>query len=252
MLRGLTYYLYSMRRISFFNDSDVKHSNLYKTFRLIKKELINFDGNYNTLLITLRELCDQLNLNPDRVISVAKSYSEKDKTQSNIQCSLLYEALIKQRLFSLFNVQESGWHPKNGFAGLKESLRSHGAHVFVGKYGAWCHVGENKVVSYFKENINNREVYGFKKGSYAGENTTWTHAIVVDQVKIINGIEMVFFRDPYDCSDNSQKEKIYALSYESFVQRLTNQQSHRYARNDADYENCFGIVSSNPSNLIKM
>jgi len=244
--------LYAMRRIAFFNDPDVKQTNLYKAFRRIKKEMINFNGDYNALLITLKEVCGQLNINADRVIATAKSYSEERKKTKNIQCSLLYEALIKQRLFSLFNIQESGWHPKDGFSGLKESIKTHGAHVFLGKFGAWCHIGQDKVVNFSKENTHNREVYAFKKGSYAGDSTTWTHAIVVDQVKNVNGTEMVFFRDPYDHSDESKKEKVYALSYESFVQRLTNQQSHRYSRDECQYENGFGIVSSTPSNLPKI
>lgn len=237
-----------MRRISFFNDPDIKHTNLYKAFRRIKKEMINFNGDFNGLLMALRELCAQLNLNADQIIKTTQAYSEADKKHASTQCALLYEALIKQRLFSLFNIQESGWHPKDGFAGLKESLKTHGAHAFIGKFGAWCH--RNQVSSYSKKNTHNREVYAFQKGSYAGDATPWTHTVVVDQVKIVNGTEMIFFRDPYDTSSVSNNEKIYALSYENFLRRLTNHQSQR-SWNECQYEKSFGIVSSNPSNLLK-
>lgn len=249
--KSISCLLYSMRRLAFFHDPDVKQTKLYKAFRRIKKALINFDGNYDDLLTCLRELCIKLNINAERIIATSKSYPEVMKTHKKIQTSLLYEALIKQRLFSLFNVQESGWHPKDGFAGLKESLKKHGAHVFIGKFGAWCHTGEDKLVNFNHENTHNREVYAFRKGSYTGESTTWTHAIIVDQVKVVNGTDMVFFRDPYDHSDDSETEKVYALSYESFVQRLTNQQSQSYAQNDCPHENNFGIVSVSPSNLLK-
>lgn len=249
--KSISCLLYSLRRLAFFHDPDVKHTKLYKAFRHIKNALVHFNGNYDDLLTCLIELCIQLNINAERVIATSKSYPEVMKNNKKIQTSLLYEALIKQRLFSLFNVQESGWHPKDGFAGLKESLKKHGAHVFIGKFGAWCHAGQDKLVNFNHENTHNREVYAFKKGSYAGELTNWTHAIIVDQVKNVNGVDMVFFRDPYDHSDDSKNEKVYALSYESFVQRLTNQQSQRYAQNDCPHENNFGIVSSNPRNLLK-
>ncbi|STY31260.1 Uncharacterised protein [Legionella wadsworthii] len=250
--RSVSCLLYSMRRIAFFNDPDVRHSNLYKAFRRIKLELKNFRGDYDSLYRTLKELCGQLNINCNQVITHAKSYSEFEKERIQIQCSLLYEALIKQRFYPLFHLHDSGWHPDKGFIGLKESLATHGAHVFIGKFGAWCHRGEDKLVRFSSEDTTEREAYAFKKDSYAGDSTTWTHAVIVDMVKIINDREMVFFRDPYDYSGPDAKEKVYVLSYEMFIQRLTNQQSHRYARKQCEYETNFGIVSSDPDSLLKI
>lgn len=249
--KNITCLLYSLRRIAFFNNPDVKHTNLYEAFRYLKRELKNFQGDYEALLNSIREICIQLNIDAVQVITRSKSYSESAKNRNHVQFSLLYEAVVNQRLFSLFNLQESGWTPSDGFSGLKESLRQHGAHVFIGKFGAWCHMGSNKLVPLKNENTENREVYAFKKGSYAGDRVPWTHAIVIDQVKVVNDREMVFFRDPYQCSGDSNKEKIYALSYENFIQRLTNQQSQPYRSNVARHENSYGIVSANANNLLR-
>jgi hypothetical protein len=244
---------YATRRIAFFNAPDVNNSNLYKAYRCLKNEMINFTGDFEALLITLNQLCIELNIDPNSEIKTSEYYSETDKKFNKTQCAILHNALIKQKLFPLFNIQESEWHPRKGVTGLKESLREHGAHVFIGKFGFIFHVGEDKVIDYSAENTHNREVYAFKKGSYAGDEDqyTWTHSVVVDQVKNVNGIEMVFFRDPYCDSHGYQYEKIYALSYNSFIQRLTNQHSQRFALSECQNDNGFGIVSSNPNNLLK-
>lgn len=243
--------LYALRRISFFNNPDVRTTELYQAFRRIKHEMINFKGNYDVSLNTIKELCARLYTNSERVLSKDILYTDEQKTQKNIQVSLLYEALIKQRFFSLLNLQESGWHPKNGFSGLKNSLKNHGAHVFIGKFGSWCYTRQNSIIEFARINSHHRAVYAFKKGSYIGDYTSWTHAIVVDQVKNVDGTDMVFFRDPYDSSDGHAAERIYGLSYQNFVSRLTNHQSMHYARHQCQNENSFGIVSTNPARLTR-
>src|SRR5947207_14147695 len=77
--KNVTCILFSMRRIGFFNDPEIKSSNLYKAFSHIKNLMKNFNGNFSALLDALKEVCNQLGVNANKVISTAKSYSEKDK-----------------------------------------------------------------------------------------------------------------------------------------------------------------------------
>lgn len=131
----------------------------------------------------------------------------------------------------IFGLKNLDWTINDGFAGLQQALRTNGQIIFQGKYGICFHGGMN-VKKHPSESTSDREVYFFKPGSLHA--SSWTHCVIVDQAKVIDSKAFIFFRDPYNSSTPGTPEKAYMLSYESFVQRISDKYG-RVGRPDATY-----------------
>lgn len=260
--KGMTCTLYAMRRIAFFNSqSDSKSIQAYK---LLKKTLASFTMS-NEYFEHLMDIGNKILKDFD--INLEKALIENSSFMSSYNQSLyqfilspiefytsldlflkwvaLYSILIQKVLAPLFNLQHSDWHPDKGIDALRDSLRQKGAHFFMGKYGTWCYNKPPKV--YEALNTSTQHVFYFDRDSYQADNAPFTHGIIVDQIKNIDGKNMVFYRDPNCPSSEGQKEKIFMLSYETFVKRLTDARGLKL--NECSAEEQFGLVSIVPEKI---
>ncbi|RDI45179.1 hypothetical protein [Aquicella lusitana] len=261
--KGMTCTLYGMRRIAFFESSNqndsIKEMIAYKT---MKNALMNFNHDYAHLAEIAFTLCQNLNIDLETALSLNSAFMNRfikraNKALSKIeyltsleergQWIILYDILTYKILLPLLHLENAAWHPRDGFNKLKESLRNHGAHAFMGKFGAWCH--NEKPQPFMSETTQNRHVFYFRKNTYMGDYIPFTHCVIVDQLKIVNGKEMVFFRDPNSRSAPNKPEKIFMLSFENFVSRLTDWQGNRFILNCCPDETSFGFVSTQPERL---
>lgn len=240
---GMTCILYAMRRLSIFNDPDVKQSRLYLEFRALKKIMKEFDGRLELLVPKLRSICMKLNIDWEWVLINSPLVTDHRRIPPMLESSILYDAIIKQRVCTLMSLQQSDWQLSDGFNGLRKSLETHGAHVFTGKYGRCYHIPHASLTEVEELSSPERQVFGFKKDSFIGTFVQWTHAVIVDQASLYKGREMVFFRDPMDQSLMGKREQVYALSYESFTERLYSQPQSTSRPASP------GIVSKSPSRL---
>ncbi|MCW5584477.1 MAG: hypothetical protein KIT56_11530, partial [Gammaproteobacteria bacterium] len=264
--KGMTCTLFSMRRIAIF-DTDGQNKKSLQAYKKIKKALAAYNGNHDELVSLANTILIDLNIDLGKSVLTNKSFMNKHqtfikKTQINMSAQvfynslssfhkwiLLYDVIIKNILMPLMNLKETAWHPREGFAALKKSLKEKGAHFFMGKFGAWCY--SKKPILLSKESTSSRQVFYFDKDTYIGDSKPFTHGIIVDQVKIVNGKEMIFFRDPSKASKEGQPEKIYILSYETFVNRLTDMQGYRFSYNECSNDINFGLVNESPGQLYR-
>lgn len=256
--KGMTCILYGMRRIAFFDQPDPNLPAI-KAYKKIKQAMTNFKSNYAQLVQVGLNLCKEANIDLEQSLKLnnsfmrayknckAKRLSEIDffnKIKPREQWTLLYNILIEKIVLPLMHIKNVNWHPRDGFAGLGESLKKYGAHAFLGKFGSYCHT--KKPVAFKEESTANRHVYFFEKNTFKGDSIPFTHCVIVDQVKVVGGKQMVFFRDPNWPSTNNKPEEIFMLSYENFVQRLTNWQGERFADNKCSDTATFSRVSTCP------
>lgn len=256
--KGMTCTLYGMRRLAYL-DPDKKEE--FSAYKQIKNALKNFNHNYLELALLGYTLCGDLRIDLEQALSknnsfmslyMQRSNKELNKCEylrslpHNRQWVILYDIISKYLLLPLMNLHESTWHPRDGFKGLQESLKKHGAHAFLGKFGQWCHTQKAKT---FKEECTKaRHTYFFQKDTYVGDNIPFTHCVVVDQAKVVNGKEMIFFHDPSKPSTPGKVAKIYMLSYETFVSRLCNTAGNRFVVNPSN-DDTFGYVSKDADKL---
>lgn len=255
---GMTCILYGLRRIAFFDqtNSDTLRLNAYKR---IKHAMKNFNENYDYLVQMAFELCNDLKIdiakcletnlffmqqyNKSEVLTIIEDFN---LYSAKMKWSYLYFILVENIISPLMSINNSNWHPRDGFTALAESLKSHGAHAFLGKFGSCFHWKNAKPSE--SESTSSRPVSFFEKNTFCGNSIPYTHCIIVDQVKIVNGKEMIFFRDPNYNSSIDKPEQIFMLSYENFVQRLTNFQGRSYVHYK-DLNLTFGRVSTRQANL---
>jgi len=256
---GFTCILKSLRRMAFFDQTNLNTTAL-NAYKKIKQAMMNFHDNYDELVQMGVELCKNSNIDIQKALNsdddfmfyyclrVNKKQTIKeffDDLNSMQKWTVLYDILIEKIILPLMNIKNISWHPRDGFEALGESLKQHGAHAFLGKFGAYSHDENILPLPYKNETTHNRHVLYFKKGSYIGDSVPFAHCVVVDQVKVIEGKEFVFFRDPINASNSETPEKIYMLSYENFVNRLTNWKGGRYINNKySDFT--YGRVSHSP------
>jgi hypothetical protein len=79
--------------------------------------------------------------------------------------------------------------------------------------------GKANTKKHEKQSTADRKVYFFKLNTL--RTSAWTHCVIVDQVKVVKGRPFVFFRAPQDPSIPGTSDKAYMLSYESFIQRIS-------------------------------
>lgn len=262
--KSISCVLYALRRISFFSSTPQRET-LYTTFRAIKHELSHFRGDYSVLVKLGLQACDFLHFDFKKECRFSrlfwKFYNQAQQFSGFIMKStpeefamilpdkekwnILYGILLNKAFLPLFSAQTSHWEPQQGFIGLMNSLTQQGAHVFLGKFGFWCHNQTPIEHPIESQQIPGRKVYYFPKNSFAGDRTIWLHAVVVDQAKILDGRPMIFFRDPYNNSDPGQEEKVYMLSYDAFLQRLVDFGSFYNPTQSPHY----GLVSQDPAHL---
>lgn len=262
--KGMACTLFAMRRITFFN-TGIEDNKALQAYKLIKLALMEFGNDTNALLTIGINICKDFDIDIEKNILKNKSFMEKyfrikpslpssmspgglfNRLSSFDQWVVIYDILIETVLAPLMNLKNTDWHPRDGINALKDSLRVNGAHFFMGKFGFWCY---NKPPKKFtSECTRDRHIFSFDKNAYVGDSRPFTHGIIVDQIKTVNGKEMVFFRDPYTQSKEGQPEKIFMLSYETFIQRLTDRQGYRVARNECASDLTFGMTSRCPENL---
>jgi hypothetical protein len=118
----------------------------------------------------------------------------------------------------IFGLKNLDWTINAGFEGLQQALRDNGQIIFQGKYGVCFHGGSN-IGKHPRESTADREVYFFKPGTLHA--SSWTHCVIVDQAKIIDGKPFILFRDPYNASSPGTPDKAYMLSYANFIQRIS-------------------------------
>lgn len=266
--KGFTCYLYAMRRVGFFEYTE-QQLQAIEAFKKIKQELAQFDNSPacgKRLLQLGNQLCAQFNIDIDEAILTNESFMESfyrlcSKRMLNLspiefylllppsnKWNVLYDILIKQVLAPVMHLKKSSWHPHDDFAGLQDSLKRDGAHFFVGKFGSWCYTQKPKPVT--AETTLKRRVFSFDKASYVGDSSSFTHGIIVDQAKVVNGKQMIFFRDPQYQSSSGKPEIVFMLTYASFLRYLTDMQGYR--ANVCSSKMTFGMVSTEPEHLYEV
>lgn len=249
---GMGCLLFSVRRISIV---DTEQEEIYQAYKTLKTALKNNVSISNLVNVAL-SICKDFAMDAEKIITshpyfkaqcskinATPSIYLRIMTDSEKWC-ILYEEIVRVILCPLLNIHTSTWSIEDGVEGLKEALRTQGPHVFIGKLGYWCHT---EMVRFPQHDAFDREVYAFPKNSHQPHANNFMHAIVVDQIKTIDGNSLVFFRDPYDESDYCKKEKVYTLKYESFVERLATMQC--ISQKDSNSSVPFGLVSNEPERL---
>ncbi|STX55794.1 Uncharacterised protein [Legionella beliardensis] len=264
--KGMTCTLYAMRRIAFFNS--LADSKSIQAYTELKKALSDFkmtETCFKHLIHTANKIIKDFDLNLEKALiknlSFMHSYSKAGSmyrfnlspiefyNQLDLfpKWVILYSILIQRILAPLFSLQQTDWHPSKGMDALRDSLSKKGAHFFMGKYGTWCY---NKPPKEYKDLCTStRKVLYFDKDSYQADEAMFTHGIIVDQIKNINGKNMVFYRDPNYPSSPGKKEKVFMLSYETFVKRLTDFRGLNFQSNECSSEEKFGLVSCIPEKI---
>lgn len=267
--QGMTCTLYAMRRIAFFNTEDDKSVHAYKA---LKKGLSSYKHgsakSIKNLIAIANKLIMDFKINMEQSINENTSFLSSYTLGRNIaEFSLtpfemyqklpdfhrwitLYSILLQKILLPLFTLQQAGWHPDKGIGALKESIKNNGAHFFMGKYGTWCH--KQKPKEFTAECTADRQVLYFPKNSFTAGSSEFTHGIIVDQIKKIAGKDVVFYRDPNFPSAPGHKEKIFMLSYENFVNRLTDLRGLRYCMKECSKNESFGITSNVPEKIYRL
>lgn len=166
-------------------------------------------------MIVMKNACYIVGLEPEELLGGTENYTYLRQIP-DITWSMLYTELLKA-IFPKFGMQISDWKPSNDIESLKNSLKTNGAMIFGGKYGANYY--SCKPIRQKKFDTELRKVYFFKKGTFTHEDS-WGHAVVVDQIKKIAGIDVIFFRDPQDSSNINKKEKVYMLRYTTFIKHM--------------------------------
>ncbi|WP_131783842.1 hypothetical protein [Legionella gresilensis] len=264
--RGMTCTLYAMRRIAFFNNlADIKSIQAYKELKEALSDFTMTEACFKNLIHTANKIIKDFDINLEKALiknlSFMHSYAKArriyrfnlspiefyNQLDSFLKWVILYSILIQKILAPLFNLQQTDWHPSKGIDALRDSLNQKGAHFFMGKYGAWCY---NKPPKEYKDLCTStRKVLYFDKDSYQADEAMFTHGIIVDQIKNINGKNMIFYRDPNYPSSPDKKEKVFMLSYETFVKRLTDFRGLSFQFNECSSEEKFGLVSCVPEKI---
>lgn len=198
---GVTCKLSALRRISFFN-ADVKSDPVYKIVKAFKKQLETVNS-----LESIREW----------LVKNARPYLPEVQTSTDL--NTLYNALLK-KYYPLCRVGETYWTPEDGPEMFIDLIRATGAQLVVGKFGGCMHL-PGSLITFSQFDKESRKYYGFKKHSYAGNFSQFTHTVLVDEVKLINSEYYVVFRNPADASIPGQDEKVYLLKYTNFIARLS-------------------------------
>jgi hypothetical protein len=259
--KGMTCFLFAMRRIAIFNTTD-KNNKALQAYKAIKLALATYNGKSDQLTMLGKKLCNGFGISIEKTIIANKSFMKKfdlveahssraispmflyQHFNSFAQWVVLYDIMV---LAPLRNIKNADWHPRDGINALKDSLKKNGAHFFMGKFSSWCY--SEKPKQFISETTSNRHIFFFNKHAYLGETKPFTHGIIVDKIKTVNRKEMVFFRDPNHSSKEGRPEKIYMLSYETFMQRLTDKQGYRVDRDECAREMTFGMINSCPEKL---
>ena len=262
--KGISCTLYALRRIGIFNTAAGENTHL-QAYKKIKKLLCEFDGSFDKPVTLITEILDSVGIDVPEAIRSNKRFiftciqirkitrsaqSEMELFsyfESSAKWCILYDIFLEKVIEPLLNLQEASWSPHDGFEGLKKHLREEGALFFVGKFGGCFY--STLPGEYPSESMANRQVFCFEKKNYIGDKIPFTHGIIVDQVKVVGGKQMIFFRDPYYQSSPSTPEKIFMLSYETFLIRLCDNQGNRFSKNQCSDDATFGIASSCPDIL---
>lgn len=133
-----------------------------------------------------------------------------------VGAQILYNQ-IRRHFYHQRQLEESGWSPKDGVEGIMRQLIDKGPALVVGKFGACFY--RTKAKRYAAYDGEGREAYYYPKASYR-HSSAWTHAVIIDDVREINGKHYLFYHDPYSASIPGKNESVYMISYDTFVKRL--------------------------------
>jgi hypothetical protein len=234
--KGVTCFASSMRKLSFFSADT--NMDIYKGLKTIKKALEDFDP--KNACVVAEKVMNGLNIPMEKIKSnnpeflkfkkdfpgAANPVSFWEGCSETSKFFAMYFYLNKL-LYSSLNIGESSWTPEQGPEGLMDTMRHHGAVLVTGKFGACFHGGFKATTELNALHTENRTVYGFKPNTYS-DDSSWTHTVIIDQVKKVNGTYRVFFRDPYIDSIPGEKEPVFCLSYDNFLKRLYHLDSNPY------------------------
>lgn len=126
-----------------------------------------------------------------------------------------------------YELKISPWNPTQPLEKLLEALKNLGPHFVLGNLGPAYYT---EAPFQLTESIEGRGVFGWKPGASRQTHET-SHAVVLVGVALDK--QRVYFIDPNDASGPEEKsQRIYAMAYENFKQRLFNLRSLQYAKED--------------------
>lgn len=265
--KGNTCLSSGLRRISIYS-KDIKNHEIYKVIKEIKKYLENNNCNEN-LLTMMINTCNRLNIDYTNHICVEKKniihqwYSNKKISNEQFflerppieKIFILYDILIKEFYKDYCDAVETNWKPEYGPQVLMDTLRNNGVLVVIGKFGMSYH----KATSSFhddkdKENSSNRYICAFSPNSYIGDrdDMTWSHCVIIDQVKKIHGEYFVYFIDPWYESIPGEQQAVFKLNYTDFVSRICEFDTGIPQNYFQNWSANFGLHSKHPLKLASL
>lgn len=136
-----------------------------------------------------------------------------DTLSTKEKCTFLH-CFANHVAFKAQGLQKSHWKPSLGIDGLIQELWLHGPHIFLAQLGKKFYKIPPKPLS---GKVDKRTIYYWEKGAWQRANHQATVVVGADK-----SLKRVYYRDPTDDSDPSLKEstKIYAASYENFIERI--------------------------------
>lgn len=212
---NVTCLLSAMRRLSVFSEgrSEIELSDYYQAYKIMKHALNEYQPgvrNDQKILDVMENACRMMKLNVN-VIAPIHAYP-----MLTTRWQILYFELVRQ-ILPMFGNVASHSKPTEDIDEFKDSLKSTGPRMFVGKYGAFFYKAAPKTLS--QQDNDSRILYYFLKDTFIN-NPSFTHCVIVDEVRLFNDIPMIVFRDPKDASIPGQPEKVYMLSYKAFLERM--------------------------------
>jgi hypothetical protein len=197
---------------------------------------------------TLEEYIDNLQLTASRAVHETLKGFRKKEDCDHVQKLLdlegkedlselsfsdklfLFQTAVRNESRDLYGLKISSFNPADGFEALKTSLR---------KEGAIC-VGAKVGIAYYESKPAEGNYGGVPKEEYRvffwtkeakKINHSASHAILIvgaEKVKTKNGCKKtVLFMDPNDLSSLKEKDKIYRISFNNLILKMTNRYGYQ-------------------------
>lgn len=139
---------------------------------------------------------------------------------------------VQELMAEKYGLIKSAWDPSKGIEGLIDSLKKEGPLAIKGFFGMVYYTANA-----FEQSVDGKaQVFGWKKGTRRpsnDQNYAMGHICLVVGARKEVDKSYVFFIDPKDRSDpsNPNSQKIYVMSYETFLNNLSNQHTLKYSNN---------------------
>jgi hypothetical protein len=143
---------------------------------------------------------------------------------------LLYRIAVRNECLELYGLKISTFNPLDGFEGLKNSLKTEGALYLSGNNGKPYYASKPTEGNYGEVPKAEYSVFSWPKETKR-INHSASHAILVvgaEKIRTRNGLqETVLFMDPNDSSSPKEKDKIYRLSFNNFIDKIRNRYGYQ-------------------------